>query len=121
MLIDGHALETVRSHKVLGLTIHNNLKWDEHIFSTVSKASRRLHILRVLRRGGVPVVELTTIYVALIRSILEYCCVVWHNVIPCHLSDDLQRTQKRAMHVYYLSWTNMQKSSTVGYLPKAGR
>ena len=99
--IDGHALETVHSHKVLGLTIQNNLKWDEHIFSTVSKASKRLHILRVLRRGGVPAVELTIIYVALIRSILEYCCVVWHNAIPCHLSDDLERIQKRAMRIIY--------------------
>ena len=44
---------------------------------------------------------LTTIYVALIRSILEYCCVVWHNAIPCHLSDDLERIQKRAMRIIY--------------------
>ena len=73
LTIDGHALETVRSQKVLGLTIQNNLKWDEHIFSTVSKASKRLHILRVLRLGGVHAVDFTVIYVALIRSILEYC------------------------------------------------
>ena len=31
---DGHPVETVRSHKVLGLTIQNNLKWDEHIHET---------------------------------------------------------------------------------------
>ena len=64
---------------MLGLTIQKNLKWHEHIFSTVSKASKRLHILHVLRRGGVSAVDLTAIYVALTRSILEYCCVVWHN------------------------------------------
>ena len=65
--IYGHALETVRSHKVLGLTIQNNLKWDEHIFSTVSKASKLLHILCVLRRGGVPVVDLTTMHICCMR------------------------------------------------------
>ena len=74
LLIDGHSIETVRSHKVLGLTIQNNLKWDEHIYEIVSKASKRLHILRVLRRSGIPPADLLTVYIALIRSILEYSC-----------------------------------------------
>ena len=39
LLIDGHALEVVRSHKVLGLVIQNDLKWNAHIESVVSKAS----------------------------------------------------------------------------------
>jgi hypothetical protein len=44
---------TVQSHKVLGLIIQNNLKWDEQIRSIVTKASKRLYGLRVLcRRGG---------------------------------------------------------------------
>ena len=102
MSIDGQSLETVRSHKVLGLTIQNNLNLDEHIFSTISKASKRLHILRVSRWGGVSAVDLTTIHVALIRSILECCCVVWHNAdIPCHLSHDLEGIQKQAMRIIY--------------------
>ena len=46
LTIDGHPVETVRSHKVLGLTIQNNLKWDEHIHETVS-------ILRVAYPPGV--------------------------------------------------------------------
>jgi hypothetical protein len=70
--IDGHVLETVQSHKVLGLIIQNNLKWDEQIRSIVTKASKRLYGLWVLCRGGVPPADLTNIYFALIRSILEY-------------------------------------------------
>ena len=42
----------------------------------VSKASKRLHIIRVLRRGGVSAADLLVIYVALVRPVLEYCCVV---------------------------------------------
>ena len=45
--IDGQVLETVRSHKVLGLVIQDNLNWIEHICMIVSKASKRLHIIRV--------------------------------------------------------------------------
>ena len=54
LIIDGHTLETVQSHKVLGLIIQNNLKWDEQTFSSVTKASKRLYAFRILSRGGVP-------------------------------------------------------------------
>ena len=43
---DEQQIETVQSHKVLGLTIQSNLKWNEHINSVVSKASKRLYIIR---------------------------------------------------------------------------
>ena len=82
-------LETVRSHKVLGLVIQDNLKWNENPRMIVSKASKRLHIIRVLRRGGVSATDLLVIYVgnvALVRSVREYCCVVWHNALPAYLS-----------------------------------
>ena len=97
--VDGQALELVSSYKVLGLTIQNNLKWNEHISAVITKASKRLHILRVLRRGGVPSDDLYAIYVALIRSILEYCCAVWHHALPSYLSDKLERVQKRALKI----------------------
>ena len=51
--IDGQVLETVRSHKVLGLVIQDNLKWNENTCMIVSNASKSLHIIRVLRKGGV--------------------------------------------------------------------
>ncbi len=99
LLIDGHALEVVRSHKVLGLVIQNDLKWNEHIESVVSKASKRLYIIRTLRRGGVPAEDLLTIYFALIRSVLEYCCVVWHHSIPLYLANEVERVQRRALKI----------------------
>lgn len=80
--IDGQVLETVRSHKVIGLVIQDNLKWNENTCMIVSKVSKRLHIIRVLCRGGVSAAHLLVIYVALVRSVLEYCCVVWHNALP---------------------------------------
>ena len=83
--IDDHQLELVTSHKVLGLLIQNNGKWNNHIDSIVTKASMRLHILRVLRRSGVEISDLITIYTALIRSLLEYCCVVWHHALPSYM------------------------------------
>jgi hypothetical protein len=54
--------------------------------------------LQVLRCGGVPPADLTNIYFALIRSILE-CCEVCNYAIPLYLSDELERVQKHAMHI----------------------
>ena len=34
------------------------------------------------------------IYFTIIRSILEYCCEVWHNAIIRYLSDELEKIQK---------------------------
>ena len=65
--VNGKVLETVKSHKVLGLIIQDNLKWNKHIEMSTSKASKRLHIIRVLRRGGVPPHDLLHIYYALVR------------------------------------------------------
>ena len=36
LTIAGRELEIDQSHKVLGLTIQNNLKWDEHIRSIIA-------------------------------------------------------------------------------------
>ena len=43
LAIDTKALESVDAHKVLGVTIQSNLKWDLHINEVVAKASKRLH------------------------------------------------------------------------------
>ena len=70
----------------------------------VSKASKRLHIICVLRRrGGVIAADLVAIYVALVPSVLEYCCVIWHNALStctC-LSSEIERVQMRALRIIY--------------------
>ncbi|CAB4010558.1 Hypothetical predicted protein [Paramuricea clavata] len=99
LCVEDQILECVSSHKVLGLIIQDDLKWNEHISMIVTKASKRLHILRVLRRGGIPPHDLITIYYALIRSTLEYCCTVWHCGLPMYLSEQVEKIQKRALRI----------------------
>ena len=36
----------------------------------------------MLKRGGVPPVDLLKVYFAVIGSVLKYCCPVWHNALP---------------------------------------
>ena len=62
----------------------------------VSKASKRLPIMRVLRRGGVIDSDLVAIYVAVVRFVLEYYCMVWNNAFPAYLSSEIERVEMRA-------------------------
>ena len=89
--IDDQPLELVTSHNVLGLTIHSNLKWNFHIHDTVKKASKRLQIQRVLRKADVDTKDLVTIYISIIRSVLEYCCAFCYHALPGYFSDELER------------------------------
>ena len=101
LTIAGRELETVQSHKILGLTVQNNLKWDVHIRSLIAKVSKRFHILRIMNQCNVPPVDLIKLYIALIRSILEYSCEVWSNSLTQRQSDDLERIQKRVMRTIF--------------------
>ena len=46
--IDGKPLDSVFSHKVLGLILQSDLRRNAHVDSIVPKAAKRLYILRIL-------------------------------------------------------------------------
>ena len=77
--IDGAPLDRVECHKVPGLTLQSNLKWNTFSEHITSKASKRLHILRVLKRNSVHVTQPLIVYTALVRSVLEYSAPAWHS------------------------------------------
>ena len=99
--IDGTPLDCVECHKVLGLTLQSNLKWNIFIEQITSKPSKRLHILRVLKHNGIHVTQISTVYMALVRSVLEYGPPIWHTLIPTFLSDEVEKVQKRAFRIIY--------------------
>ena len=95
-------LEKVSAHKVLGITLCDNLKRGQNTKEIVDKACRRLHLLRVLKRAGVHQDHLITIYCALVRSVLEYACQVWSSNVRSHLTWQLERVQKHALRIIFL-------------------
>ena len=71
LTIDRIPLETISSHKLLGVQIQDDLKWNEHVDIITKKAARRLYIIRILKRNGVPEDDLIST-TSLIRSRLDY-------------------------------------------------
>ena len=70
-------LNVVSSFKVLGITISNKLKWQDNIELLVTKASKRLYIIRVLQRP------------------------VWHTMLPTYQGKKNRNVQKREFRIIY--------------------
>ena len=94
----GVVIERVKSFKLLGVYISEDLTWGVHWDYIIKKANRRLYALRSLKKCGVPTSDLITVYCSLIRSVIEYASAVFAN-LPKYLSDALEGIQKRALRI----------------------
>jgi hypothetical protein len=87
-------IKEVTIHKHLGISIHNRLRWDEHIDYITTKCMKRLNILRRYKKH-VSRAILSTIYFTMIRAVIEYgICVFYNN--NSMLAAKLERIQYRA-------------------------
>ena len=94
----GVVIERVKSFKLLGVYISEDLTWGVHCDYIIKKANRRLYALRTLKKCGVPTSDLITVYCSLIRSVIEYASAVFAN-LPKYLSGALEGIQKRALRI----------------------
>ena len=92
--IDNIEVERVNSAEILGVMIQNNMNWLEHV-TKIKKAGKRLYMLRLLKWANADTNALSTVYITVIRPVLECACQVWHFNIPEYLSDDIERVQKK--------------------------
>lgn len=99
--IDGHKIEQVKSFKLVGVEVSENLSWNNHIESIVKKNNCKLYYLKLLKRSGVSPKELIMFYTSIIRSAIEYAAPVWGNGLPGYLMDNLENLQKRAMRTIF--------------------
>ena len=79
LVVNKQQLESGQSVKLLGVHIKCDFKWDLHVDSVCSKASKRLYALRTLKQSGVSAKDLRSVYVCFVRPVLEYACPVWHS------------------------------------------
>ena len=64
---------------LLGVWLQQDLKWDENTKQICKKAYSRISYLSKLKYVGIKTEDLLTIYDLYIRSLAEYCSVVWHK------------------------------------------
>ena len=102
LVIDGNEIDNVLYAKLLGVTISSDLTWNKHVENIVAKAGKRVYMLYQLKIAGIGQHDLVTIYVSVIRPVLEYVCPVWHTNLNRHRTESIETAQKRALKYVYL-------------------
>ena len=97
--LNGNTLDRIEEVKLVGVWITTWLDWDKNTREICKKAYARLTMLTKLKYAGVPAQDLITIYILYIRSLLEYCSVVWHSTLTAEMSQNLERVQKVCIKV----------------------
>ena len=95
--IENHTIERVTSYKLLGLWIHDNMKWNTTTEKIVKKAAKRLCLLKVLKSYGASTSDMKNFYIAVFRPTLEDGVQVWNGGITKDKSKEIERIQKRAL------------------------
>jgi hypothetical protein len=99
--ISGHDIEIVNQFKLLGVTVTDNLKWDEYVDLICNKINQRLFFLRKLKRAKMSSGDLVAYYCTTIRPVVEYACAVWHSSLTEGQSEQLEQLQRRAIKTIF--------------------
>ena len=100
--------------KLLGVILSDDLSWGPHVEYLHSKYSQCLYLLTLLKRALVSNHNILKIYLAMIRSILEYACPVWHSSLTKTEMDRLESIQRRVTQILYPDQSYEQSLSTLG-------
>ena len=92
--LHGQSLSVQEETKYLGVTLCDDLSWDNHINLICNKANKTLGFLRRnLRIGSQHIKE--TAYKTFVRPILEYASTVWDPYTQTNI-DKIEAVQRRA-------------------------
>ena len=83
----------------MGLLLTDDLKWDSNTQDICKRAYARLSMITKLKYVGVSNDDLLDVYCLFVRSLLEYCAVVWHSSLTREQSCDIERVQKTSMKI----------------------
>ena len=90
----GQVLESVDSDKYLGVTISQDLNWNNHVNNIIGKANRTLgFVKRNVKTRNEPVKELT--YKTLVRPQVEYASSIWNPYTKQNITK-IEMIQRRA-------------------------
>ena len=102
--INNVTLDRLSVTKLLGVWITEDMTWSRNSQEICRKAYSRLSMITKLRYVGVSKDDLLDIYILFIRSVTEYCAVVFHSRLTQEDSRKLERIQKTCLKVILGEW-----------------
>ena len=110
LVVDGHEIEVVEEMRVLGVIVTSDMKWAANTHHMVTRANKKLWVLRRLKKSGASEEDLVDIYCKQVRSLLELAVPAWHGGLNNVDQLDIERVQKSACHIIldsnYTSYRN---------------
>jgi len=87
LCVDGNVIDTVKCFKLLGINISDDVRWNAHVDASCAEVASRLYFLKILKRSGLSQKDWLCFYKSVIRSVIEYGCVVCHHNLTTAQSD----------------------------------
>ena len=87
--------------KLVGFTFGNRPGAGEHVKAIEDKVQSKIWMLYKLRNAGFKGDNLFKLYCCYLRSIIEYCSVVYHPMLTGGQCWDLERLQRLAVRICY--------------------
>jgi hypothetical protein len=112
--INNSTLERVVTFKLLGVHLSSDMSWSVHIDYIVSKAAKRFFVICQLVRSGVDKTDIVLVYCAIIRSVLEYACQVWHCGLTKTQACEVENVQSRCLKIIYPALSYADALSVTG-------
>jgi len=101
--IANEEIKPVPFAKFLGVSVHETLKWNEHILNLQFKLQGSLFVIRRLSTITSKEVSIQA-YHALIMSHLNYGILAWGSTSKCHLTNVLKLQKKGIRYIQGLSY-----------------
>ena len=92
-------LDRISVTKLLGVWISEDMSWSRNCQEICKSAYSRLSLITKLKYVGVSMEDLLDIYILFIRSVTEYCAVVFHSSLTQQESDKLEKIQKTCIKI----------------------
>ena len=97
--LNGETLERIEAVKLVGVWLTTYLDWEKNTKELCKKAYARITMLTKLKYVGVKTEELVNIYILYVRSLLEYCAVVWHSTLTVEQKNNIESVQKLCLKI----------------------
>jgi hypothetical protein len=98
LVVQGKQFKQAATTKYLGIKIHENMTWSDHIRDICSKINRRIGILKQVRHI-LPRQELVTLYNSIVLPLMDYGDLIWGDKNNKLLMEDLHIMQNKAAKV----------------------